>query len=264
MNTWNSELIESLYDRQALGYITTLNGQVRLHDHAFATEYRKIVEAEGFDPSKADTAAIMAEARAQRAVNKRSWLEFIDPVLGCVFQWLSELGKTAEMYGLLAYADESLGKTWENGGLFYPRRDCPNGENDEWTHMDPFTGNVSIGYARLNVKDGQKIMFERPWTRDSLAARPWIDGVLLSQGIDTLRGIWDEENDALVLTMRTWDRSRVTAEPVARNLDVGIWAVYVDGTLVKQESIKEKGGSVSATVMVGGEDVDVVFQRIKA
>ena len=27
-------------------------------------------------------------------------------------------------------------------------------------------------------------MFERPCTRDSLAARPWIDGVFLSQGME--------------------------------------------------------------------------------
>ena len=263
MNTWNSELIESLYDRQALGYITTLNGQVRLHDHPFATEYRKIVEAEGFDASNADPAAIIAQARAKRAINKPIWDEYVDPVLGCVLQWLSEAGKTAEMDGLLAYADESLGKTWENGGLFYPRRDCPDDSNDEWSHMDPFTGNVAIGYARLNVKDGQKIMFESPWTSDALAAVPWIDGVCLAQGIDTLRGIWDEVQNAVVLTVRTWDRSRVTVEPVARNLDVGTWSVYVDGTLMKRESVGEKGGSVSATVAVGGEHVDVVFQRIE-
>ena len=67
-----------------------------------------------------------------------------------------------------------------------------------------------------------------------------------------------------MLTVRTWDRSRVTAEPVAKSLDAGIWALYVDGTLVKRESVGEKGGSVSATVTVGGEDVDVVFQRIEA
>ena len=264
MNTWNSELIESLYDRQALGYITTLNGQVRLHDHAFAVEYRQIVEAENFNPSKANTAATITEARARRAINKPRWDEYVDPVLGCVLQWLSEVGKTAELDGLLAYADASLGKTWENGGLFYPRRDCPNGDNDEWTHMDPFTGNAAIGYARLNVKNGQKLIFERPWTRDALAARPWIDGVELSQGIDTIRAIWDEGPAALVLTMRTWDRSQVTAEPVARNLDAGFWAVYVDGRLVKRESVGEKGESVAATVTVGGDDVDVVFQRIEA
>ena len=167
------------------------------------------------------------------------------------------------MEGLLAYADESLGKTRENGGLFYPHWNLPNDDNDEWIHMDPFTGNVAIGYARLNVKDGQKLMFERPWTRNFLAAWPWIDGVSLSQGIDTLRGTWDEENDALVLTMRSWNHSRVAAEPVARNLEAGIWAVYIDGTLVKEDSVGEKGGSVSATVTVWGEDMDIAFQRIK-
>ena len=262
MNTWNSELIESLYDEQALGYITTVNGQVRLHDHAFAVEYRKIVEADDFDHNNHDTAAIIAKARAQRAINRPPFDPIVDPVLGCVVQWLSELGKTRELQGLLDYADESLQPTWERGGLFYPRRDLLNDDNDEWTHMDPFTGNVALAYARLNVKDGQKKMFETPWTREFLAQQPWIDGVDLSMGVDVLRGIWDSENDALVLTMRTWDNSQVTVEPVARNLEAGIWAVYVGGALLKHDSIEGRG-SLSSTVTVGGEDVDVVFQRVK-
>lgn len=275
MNTWNSELVESLYEKQALGYITTVNGQVRLHDHAFAIEYRRIVEADDFDHNKHDTAAIVAQARAQRAPKRPPFNthheRLVDPVLGCVAQWLSELGKTTELQGLCDYADEHLQPTWENGGLFYPRRDLANNENDEWTHMDPFTGNVGLAYGRLNVKNGQKTMFERPWTSDFLARRPWIDSIDLTQGVDVLRGIWDEDHDALVLTVRTWDekKSPVTVEPVARNLEAGVWAVYVDGTLLKHESavIEEGGkerGSLSARVTVGREDVDVVFQRIKS
>ncbi|KAI9695668.1 MAG: hypothetical protein M1836_006120 [Candelina mexicana] len=262
MNTWNSELVESLYEKQALGYITIVNGQVRLHDHAFAVEYRKIVEANDDDDENHDTAAIVAKARAQRAIHRPPFDKYVDPVLGCVLQWLSELGKTTELQGLLDYADECLQPTWEKGGLFYPRKDLLNDENDEWTHMDPFTGNIAIGYGRLNVKDGQKKMFESPWTREILAKRPWIDGVDLSQGVDTLRAIWDGDHDALILTMRTWDNSRVTVEPIARNLEAGVWAVYVDGMLLKHASVEVRG-NLSTTVTVGGNDVDVIFQHIK-
>ena len=49
-----------------------------------------------------------------------------------------------------------LGLDLENEGLLYPRRDRLDGENNEWTHMDPFTENIAIGYVSLNVKDGQK------------------------------------------------------------------------------------------------------------
>jgi hypothetical protein len=31
--------------------------------------------------------------------------------------------------------------------------------------MDPFSGNAVIGYARLNVPDGQKVMWEHPGRR---------------------------------------------------------------------------------------------------
>ena len=262
MNTWNSKLINSLYDQQARGYITVVNGQVRLHDHAFAVQYRKIVEADDFNRSE-DGAATVANARAQRAIHPPQSEKYADPVLGCVLQWLSELGKKTELQGLLDYCDEYLQPTWENGGLFYPRKDPEDAydRHDEWSHMDPFTGNAGIAYGRLNVPDGQKKMWDAPWTREYLAKWPWIDGVDLSQGVDTLRGTWDADNDALVLTLRTWHGNQVTVEPVARNLEAGVWAVYVNGALLKHDSVQERG-SLSATAMVGGDDVDIVFQRI--
>ncbi|PVH90850.1 hypothetical protein DM02DRAFT_678372 [Periconia macrospinosa] len=242
MNTWNSELVKSLYHKQALGYITIVDGQVRLHDHDFAKEYRKLAEAESLEHNKVpiqDTAARVAEARALRAVNRPPPERLADPVLGCVLQWLSELGKTTELQGLLDYADASLNPTWENGGLFYPRQDPKLDRGDVWAHMDPFTGNAGIAYGRLNVPDGQKIMWEKPWTREYLAKRPWIDGIDLSQGVDTLRGLWDDDNSAIILTLRTWHGNQVIVELVGRNLDAGFWAVYVNGELLKHDSVEE-------------------------
>ena len=69
--------------------------------------------------------------------------------------------------------------------------------------MDPFTGNAAIGYSRLNVPNGQRLMWEDPWTTDTLKERPFIDNVSLEQGIDILRGIWFEEYQAMVMTVRT-------------------------------------------------------------
>lgn len=76
-----------------------------------------------------------------------------------------------------------------------------------------------------------------------------------------LRGIWDEQSDALGLTVKTWnnEKSLVSVEPVARNLEAGIWVVYVGGELLKHESVVVVEGGESA---VGGEDVDVVTQRV--
>ncbi|KFA60019.1 hypothetical protein S40285_10667 [Stachybotrys chlorohalonatus IBT 40285] len=165
-----------------------------------------------------------------------------------------------ELQGLLAYADERLHPSWENGGLYYPRNDSLTDEEGDWAHMDPCTGNAAIGYAGLNVKDGQKMMCEQPWTRETLAARPWIDNIGLSVGVDCLRGVGDAEAAALVLTLKSWNGRDVEVAPVARNLDAGAWAVYVGGNLVRSKSM-ERSGSFEVDVTVGGEGVDIVFVK---
>ncbi|KAM0258601.1 hypothetical protein ACHAQJ_003772 [Trichoderma viride] len=260
MNTWNSEKVKSLYESQAYGFITTIDGEVQLHEEQIAGEYRKLVDTESADKNDA---AVLAQARANAAALPPPTFPFSKPTFGYVVQWLSELGKKEELDGLLKYADKHLQPTWENGGLFYPRNDTRTNEAGEWTHMDPFSGNASIGYARLNVPDGQKMMWDNPRKRGHATTQPWIDGIDLDQGIDCLRGFWDGEESALVLTMKTWDGRRVVATPVASNLPAaGTWAVFVNGKLV-QQAIVEKGGDLTVEVVVGGEDVDVVFKRIE-
>lgn len=259
MNTWNSDIVKSLYDQQVYGFITNIDGEVQLHEDRIAEEYRKLVETENADKNDA---AVLARARETAAALPPSKFLFSRPTFGYVVQWLSELGKKEELDGLLKYANEHLQPTWENGGLFYPRNDTKTNEAGEWTHMDPFSGNASIGYARLNVPDGQKLMWEKPRRRGYAATQPWIDGIDLGQGIDCLRGVWDGEESALVLTMKTWDGRRVDAAPVASNLPAGTWAVFVNEELVQQDVVKE-GGELSVKVEVDGEEVNVVFQRVE-
>ncbi|KAL7924357.1 hypothetical protein ACQKWADRAFT_319456 [Trichoderma austrokoningii] len=227
MNTWNSEKVKSLYDSQSYGFITNIDGEVQLHEEKIALEYRKLVDTENADRNDA----------------------------------APTFGYKEELDGLLKYADKHLQPTWENGGLFYPRNDERTNEAGEWTHMDPFSGNAAIGYARLNVADGQKTMWDNPRTRGHAVTQPWIDGIELDQGIDCLRGVWDREESALVLTMKTWDGRTVTETPVATNLPAGEWAVFVDGELVQFGTL-EGGCDLRAEVRVGGEEVDVVFKRI--
>ena len=71
--------------------------------------------------------------------------------------------------------------------------------------MDPFTGNSAVGYARLNVFDGQRKMWADPWTSEHISAAPHIEGVDLASGVDFLRGCWVESVRAMVITMRSWD-----------------------------------------------------------
>lgn len=74
--------------------------------------------------------------------------------------------------------------------------------------MEAFTGNGGIAYARLNVLDGQRKMWERPWTKEEVEGTPWVDGVALESGVDLLRGVWDEEKSMMVMTVRSWDGDR--------------------------------------------------------
>jgi hypothetical protein len=48
---------------------------------------------------------------------------------------------------------------------------------------------------------------------------------------------------------------------VARGLQPGDWAVYVDGMLVKTERIVEKSDSFNMEIEVGGKDVGLVVLR---
>ena len=90
-------------------------------------------------------------------------------------------------------------------GLYYPRNDKLENEEPKWTHMAPVSGNAAIGYSRLNVRDGQKKMWDHPWTQNDLATRPWVDGLDFWRNIDCLRGVWDAEPKAIIITLTTWN-----------------------------------------------------------
>jgi hypothetical protein len=258
MNAWNSDFVKSLFSKQSLGFITNINNKIYLRPVSVANAFRHLVQDKSLPADSEET--LMMAITASKTLPS-SPVRFHTPTFGCVTQWLSELGKTEELEGLLSQADKDLNPSWENGGLFYPRNDEQDSATEgKWTHMDPFSGNAGIGYARLNVPDGQRIMWERPWTREDLAGRPWIDGVGLGSGVDCVRGAWDEVRKALVLTVRTWDGKVVVLWPVARNLARGHWAVYVDRELREVNEVGE-GGDVEVEVQVGGEEVDVVFVK---
>jgi hypothetical protein len=75
--------------------------------------------------------------------------------------------------------------------------------------MDPCSGNATIGYVRLNVKNGQKRMWEWPRTRhEELGGRPYVKGVGLGNGVYFLRRCWDGEEEAYLVTVRSLDRRK--------------------------------------------------------
>jgi len=123
--------------------------------------------------------------------------------------------------------------------------------------VEPHSGNSGIGYARLNVENGQKMMWEKPWTREVLASRPWVDGVGLADGIDFLRGIWDEKVQAMIVTVKRWQGDSQTISMKIRNLPRAQWAVYVNGSLRETREMP-KGGDIAVSGEVGVDEVDIV------
>ena len=260
LHSWNSGLVKSLFEKQSVGYITNMNGNVRLRPASVARRIRQLVsqEPEKYQPDSAKTITSAVESAKENAAPMEKAMDK-SPTFGYITQMLSELGHEDLLSGLLKYADQMLRPTWEDGGLFYPRHD-EQGLQD-WTYMDPYTGNTAIAYARLNVPDGQKKMFESPWTRETLAGRPYFGDVDLSLGVDFLRAAWMEDRKALVMTVRSWDRKSHHFAPRVNNLGAGRWGFYINGQLHRLFTC-EAGHSVSQLVEIGEDgETDLVWLR---
>ncbi|KAK5195823.1 hypothetical protein LTR92_004764 [Exophiala xenobiotica] len=267
MNTWNSEKVHSLYDSQVLGFLTDIDGKTRLQPTRVANAFRQVVLEHGADAHSAETLRKAREMSSQFAnplfpFETISWSGFA--------QMLSELGKAKELDDLLEYADSHLNPTWENGGLYYPRNDKlfdDDDDNDDdgqqnMIHMEPHSGNSGIGYSRLNVKDGQKTMWEKPWTSAILAKRPYVDGLSFADGVDFLRGVWDDDARAMVITLKSWTGHQKEVSFAVKNLVQGHWAVSVDGTPKQTTTVRDTVGSVDVAVTVGNDEVDIVVSSL--
>ncbi|KAG4429667.1 hypothetical protein IFR05_014854 [Cadophora sp. M221] len=259
MHSWNSELVESLYESQARGYISKADGHYRIRPTNVGFALRNLIINHNASP---DSAEGLKQAIEDGKKYTPSPIPYNAPLYGIICQWLSELGKTEHLRDVLDYADTHLQPTWERGGLFYPRKDEQDPDSAEITCMEPFSGNTGIAYSRLNVPNGQKMIWEQPWTKKLLETRPWIDGITLDDGIDFLRGMWDDEKKALVLTVKTWDERQTILKPRGRNLRPGNWAVYFDQKLLKTAIVGEDG-ILEIKVVVTSRPVDVVLVQLE-
>jgi len=254
MNSWNSAKVHSLYDSQVMGFLTEVDGKTRLQPSRVANAFRRLVAEEDADPESMDT---LHKARQQAPQFASPLFPFETISWGCFLMMLSEMGKKKQLKDLLEYADSHLNPAWENGGLYYPRNDQLLDHEHNMIHMEPHSGNSGIGYARLNVADGQKKMWEQPWTGETLASRPWVDGLTLGDGVDFLRGAWDEEKRAMVITLRSWSGERRDLSFTIQNLKGGTWATYVNGELKQVTDLVGRKG-LEISVSVADVEVDIV------
>lgn len=140
-------------------------------------------------------------AAADHPVKTSTATKPVKPLPGYVAQMISEVGDEPALTQYLEFIDTAYNSTWEEGGLFYP---ASGQRTDDLQPMDSLSGNAGIPYARLNVFDGQRKMYEKPWTKEHFSTYPFIDNVDLSSGVDFLRGAWNESLAAMAITMRTY------------------------------------------------------------
>ena len=110
----------------------------------------------------------------------------------------SEVGDTETLNGLLTYADRFMNAAWQDGGYYYKRRDADFDENGNFVGMDAMAGNALLHYARLNVKDGLKKLYEGPLTDAHFEQPALVD---LPEDLDVRRAIFNPQQDALAVTL---------------------------------------------------------------
>lgn len=169
MNAWNRD-VPGMYAPQSLGFLSRAGpDRININPTEIAFALRKLASEEGCDVSYP---SVIARARdIVSATSPSKSLPLTIPTFGYVAMWLSEVGLRDDLAGLLNHADRFLTPEWEKGGLFYLRHDI---QKDKWTHVDPFSGNAAIDYRRLNVANGQRRMWNTPWTQEDVqGAHGW-------------------------------------------------------------------------------------------
>jgi Linalool dehydratase/isomerase len=145
MNSWNPLAVRKGYLSQLMGYVQRHpSGRTSLNPNPIAQIiWRNLVaEDPSVDPSSEETAAVAWEEF--RTLSDNPKIVQKEPQMGYVVQWVSEVGDTETLNGLLKHADEYLNPTWENGGLFYKRNNTLVDEHGNNIFMDPYTGNAAI------------------------------------------------------------------------------------------------------------------------
>ncbi|KAK3712952.1 hypothetical protein LTR37_008837 [Vermiconidia calcicola] len=184
-------------------------------------------------------------------------MPYTKPIFGTTIGWAAEVAPPEVLEGLLKHADTYMNPSWANGGLYYPRCDEKEDGHGNWRFVDPYTGNGAIGYARLNVPDGQKLMWEKAWTPQRVQDAVAVENVSFADGVDFLRSQWCTESangfTGLVLSMRTWHGRSSKIQPDIVGLPDGRYGVFSDGTLLKTH-VQEGSEALRLVIEVGGTE----------
>ncbi len=116
----------------------------------------------------------------------------------------SEVGDTETVQTMTDYADVHFQPTWKDGGYYYPHtpdflEDFARDDEGFIKNVSPVTGNVLIGFARINRKDGLWQIYNHPWDVSHFA-EPFITDVEYLEASVT-QAVYDAEKDALIVTL---------------------------------------------------------------
>lgn len=169
---------------------------------------------------------------------------------GLVAAWASEMGDRETLDGLFAHAERYFSPAWADGGLYYPRNDTPTDAGGNRTEIEPMTGNVLLGYARLNVADGLRSIYQEPWDARHFA-EPAI--VAVDRNVDISRA---EVLDG-VLHARLRLREDLPGEgTVTLGRVPARWRLSLNGNAIDEP--RDHDGELVVTVPTGG-DHDLVL-----
>ena len=151
----------------------------------------------------------------------------------------SEMGDTETLTNLLAYADRFMNPVWEDGAYFYKRRDENFDKDGYFIGMDPASGNAMFNYARLNVKDGLKKLFEGGWDKQHFDEPALLD---VPGDVDVRRAFFDSQRNALAVTLGKPARKRAITLEVSLPNGRDLPAIFRDGEAVTESVERSDGG----------------------
>lgn len=152
----------------------------------------------------------------------------------------SEVGDTDTRDRLLAYADAYLHPRWTDGGYHYARHDRLYDPDGRFRCMDPHTGNALLAYARLNVPDGLRMLYDGPWDQRHFT-EPALDE--LPETWDVTLARFDARNRQLVIRLENNGDSDDATLHFTGIWGRGDWCLYLDGETVASGGAEGVGQS---------------------
>ena len=134
----------------------------------------------------------------------------------------SEVGDSETVQIMTDYADAHFKPTWMDGGLLYPNTadylwNFSRDEKGFIQNVGPVTGNVLVGFARINPADGLWHIYNEPFNQSHFA-EPHITDVEYLEASVT-RAVYDAEKDALIVTLAPGPVKSETTSFTVRQLD---------------------------------------------